>query len=97
MLYPDWQWKYWLRSIFIPLKTDFVYDSSPVKVQRQQNGRKGLGNALGLAAVTSGLGIALAVGVLVGSNYDVPVGVQNLGLRGNDFLRAGLRSVKSSL
>lgn len=27
MLYPDWQWKFWLRSIFFP-KSDLVYTKS---------------------------------------------------------------------
>jgi hypothetical protein len=97
MLYPDWQWKYWLRSIFIPFRTDFVFNSSPVQVQRQQNGRERQGKALGVVAVTSGLGLVLAVGVLAGSSYDIPVGIQDLGLKGNDFLKEGLRGVRLSL
>jgi hypothetical protein len=28
MLYPDWQFNYWLRSIFVPAKRDFVYKRS---------------------------------------------------------------------
>jgi len=28
MLYPDWQFIYWLRSVFIPIKRDFVYQKS---------------------------------------------------------------------
>lgn len=97
MLYPDWQWKYWLRSIFIPFKTDFVFASSPVKVSRKRlEGRKNRCNkAFGAVAVTSGLGVAVAVGMLVGSNYDVDVVVRVLGEKGSKFLTTGLRGLRS--
>lgn len=98
MLYPDWQWKYWLRSIFIPFKTDFVYGSSPVKIPRKRNqlqGRKRKSSAIGVVTVTSGLSVALAVGVLMGSNYDVHIAVRDLSQKGSKFLTTGLRSLRS--
>ncbi|GAD97270.1 conserved hypothetical protein [Paecilomyces variotii No. 5] len=36
MLYPDWQFKYWLRSIFVPLNRDFVFGKSAVKLQAKE-------------------------------------------------------------
>lgn len=97
MLYPDWQWKYWLRSIFIPLKRDFVYDYSPVKVSKKQLGRKkrrSASKALGAVAVTSGLGVAVALGMLVGSDYDIDAVAQELREKGNKLLTTGLRGLK---
>ncbi|KAK2765506.1 hypothetical protein FQN54_008360 [Arachnomyces sp. PD_36] len=100
MLYPDWQFKYWLRSIFIPFKTDFVYDSSPVKVDRKRNQLQGRrkkkqSKALGVITVTSGVGVAVAAGMLVGSNYDVHLVIRDLSKKGNEFLTTGLRSLRS--
>lgn len=98
MLYPDWQWKYWLRSIFIPFKSDFVFASSPVKASRKQlegNRKRRSKKAIGFVAVTSGLGVAVAAGMLVGSNSDVNVVVRELGEKGNKFLTTGLRGFSS--
>ena len=63
MMYPDWQWKYWLRSIFIP-KNDFVYGVSPEatknagKVDATKVGRVPLASIVAtgvLAAVVGGM------------------------------------------
>lgn len=37
MLYPDWQFKYWLRSVFVPLRRDFVFRRSVVRLQTEED------------------------------------------------------------
>ncbi|KAL1982657.1 hypothetical protein VTN96DRAFT_1027 [Rasamsonia emersonii] len=74
MLYPDWQFKYWLRSIFIPLSRDFVFRTSPKRVAppapaggRRRRSREGLSAATtAVATLTSGVGVAIGVGILLG-------------------------------
>ena len=79
MLYPDWQFKYWWRSVFIPYSRDFVFRTSPQKAipapelaaEKQRRGRKRRGDTLAkvattTAAVTSGLGVALGVSLALG-------------------------------
>lgn len=36
MLYPDYQFKYWWRGIFIPLSRDFFYRTSDVKLGKRR-------------------------------------------------------------
>lgn len=69
MLYPDWQFKYWLRSIFIPLSRDFVFRTSRKRVApaRRRRSREGLSAVTSaVATLTSGVGVAIGVGVLLG-------------------------------
>ena len=78
MLYPDWQFKYWWRSVFIPYSRDFVFRTSPLKAidapplaaERQRRGRQRRGTlakaATTTAVVTSGLGVALGVSLALG-------------------------------
>jgi hypothetical protein len=75
MLYPSWQFEYWLRSIFIPYKRDFVYKTSPKKItaapasssRRRTRGKSSLASTTtAAAAVASGLGVAVGVGLMLG-------------------------------
>lgn len=76
MLYPFWQFEYWWRSIFIPYKQDFVYGTSPKKIaaapaasssRRRPRGTSSLADTTTwAAAVTSGLGVAVGVGLMLG-------------------------------
>lgn len=61
MLYPDWQFNYWLRSVFIPSR-DFVFGRSPVQLPAQRKrsrdprrDRRIVGAGLGLVAIAVGL------------------------------------------
>lgn len=74
-----------------------MYDYSPVKVSKKQLGRKkrrSASKALGAVAVTSGLGVAVALGMLVGSDYDIDAVAQELREKGNKLLTTGLRGLK---
>ncbi|KAK2794813.1 hypothetical protein FQN52_007584 [Onygenales sp. PD_12] len=97
MLYPDWQWKYWLRSIFIPFKSDFVFETSPTRVTGRNQERKG--NSTGTALViTSGLGVALAVGFMVGSDLELRGSrIGQLGLKGGQDVVHAARDVLTGL
>jgi hypothetical protein len=72
MLYPYWQFNYWWRSIFIPYSRDFVFETSRQKIApapstSRRSRRRRLSNATtAVAAVTSGLGVVLAVRMLLG-------------------------------
>ncbi|KAG2414586.1 hypothetical protein HFD88_003777 [Aspergillus terreus] len=58
MLYPDWQFKFWLRSIFFPFSRDFVFKSSAVRLpgkSQQRERRSAVGTVV---AVSVGLGMA---------------------------------------
>lgn len=61
MLYPDWQFNYWLRSVFIPSR-DFVYGRSLVRLpaegkesRDQRRDRRLVGAGLGMVAIVVGL------------------------------------------
>ncbi|PGH18933.1 hypothetical protein AJ80_04260 [Polytolypa hystricis UAMH7299] len=77
MLYPDWQWKYWLRSIFIPFRSDFEFSASPVQVAGKTDKSRSGNRSL----ILPGLGMALMVGVFAGSvlEIDAPK-IRDLGL-----------------
>ncbi|KAJ5722026.1 hypothetical protein N7488_000061, partial [Penicillium malachiteum] len=73
MLYPDWQFKYWLRSIFVPLSRDFVFKGSAVRLpQADMSGKSRKANKnSGLSVVGAGMGVigaAVAVGLMCGSH-----------------------------
>lgn len=95
MLYPDWQFNYWLRSIFIPLSRDFVFRSSALRLpvqekpSRKRTHRSALGAGLGV------IGVAVAVGLMVhGSQIDMQkLGDEEIGR----VLREGLERVHSGL
>lgn len=55
MMYPDWQWRFWLRSIFIPMG-DFVYKSTGQKEGVEEKKKR---RAL-RPVVAIGLGTAVA-------------------------------------
>lgn len=69
LLYPDWQWKYWLRSIFIPFRKDFVFTTTPVRLKAKNHGKKGNAPKVG-TLLASGAGIALVL-FMVGNSLDV--------------------------
>lgn len=95
MLYPDWQFNYWLRSIFIPLSRDFVFRSSALRLpgkeqpSRKRTHRSALGAGLGV------IGVAVAVGLMVhGSQIDMQqLGDEEIGR----VLREGFERVHSGL
>jgi hypothetical protein len=68
MLYPDWQFNYWWRSVFVPKNKDFVYKKSP-KIAAPAKGRK-LGetdktrswNGVVLASIVLGAATGIAIG-----------------------------------
>ena len=71
LLYPDWQWKYWLRSIFIPFKTDFAFKTSEVSVMGKNQGQRT--NPYTTTALTlSGVGIIVGI-FLASSDRDIAV------------------------
>ncbi|KAL3705472.1 hypothetical protein TMatcc_009144 [Talaromyces marneffei ATCC 18224] len=63
MLYPDWQFNFWLRSIFVPVKRDFVYKQSLKEVapspstQKSKKGSRLLWNSAVLASVVGAVGL----------------------------------------
>ncbi|CRG86615.1 hypothetical protein PISL3812_03625 [Talaromyces islandicus] len=68
MLYPDWQFNYWWRSVFVPKNRDFVYKQSP-KIAAPAKCKKskemkitGLWNGLVLASVVLGAATGIAIG-----------------------------------
>ncbi|KAK2871888.1 hypothetical protein FQN49_002725 [Arthroderma sp. PD_2] len=83
MLYPDWQLKYWLRSIFIPFKSDFEFKSSEVRVVGTNHGRRGKSYQTSVL-VGSGLGLALVATFAAGMKYDMKV--RDLGFKGSHHL-----------
>ncbi|KMQ44946.1 hypothetical protein HL42_4365 [Trichophyton rubrum] len=80
MLYPDWQLKYWLRSIFIPFKSDFEFSSSEVRVMGKNNGQKGKPYQTSMLVV-SVLGLAVIATFAAGIKYDTKV--RDLGFKGS--------------
>jgi hypothetical protein len=71
MLYPDWQFNFWARSIFVPLRRDFVFGRSQVQLPAKDSKK---GRSVRLGGMFSGfgvLGVALVVGLIVGSQMDV--------------------------
>lgn len=46
IMFPDWQYKFWIRSVFIPWG-DLEYSTSPVAAEEEKN------NALGLGVLAS--------------------------------------------
>lgn len=61
MLYPDWQFKYWLRSIFVPLRRDFVFRRSVVRLQTEEDDDADEGNVSEKKRGRTRLGIRQAV------------------------------------
>lgn len=91
LLYPDWQWKYWLRSIFIPFKKDFVFTTSAVRLVGRN--RKERNSYKTSTLVASGVGIALVL-VLVGKYLDMNASnVRDLVLRRNRDLVETVRNI----
>ncbi|KAJ5134292.1 hypothetical protein N7448_000683 [Penicillium atrosanguineum] len=73
MLYPDWQFNFWARSIFVPLKRDFVFGRSPVQLAAKEELKKDR-RSRRLGHVASGLGlagVAVVVGLMVGLRMEV--------------------------
>ncbi|OKL59569.1 hypothetical protein UA08_05176 [Talaromyces atroroseus] len=86
MLYPDWQFNYWLRSIFVPTKRDFVYkrslkDATPSPCHDQVSRRTGTNQALRVATVIGVLSLSanllLRGGITVGELDDLSKRVAN--------------------
>jgi hypothetical protein len=76
MLYPDWQFNYWWRSVFIPKNRDFVYKQSP-KIAAPSKGRRsgeskttGVWNGLVLTSVVLGAATGLAIGGAKVGDFD---------------------------
>lgn len=67
MLYPDWQFNFWLRSIFVPVKRDFVYKQSAKEVEPSplaKNSKRGsqlLWNSAVLASVVGAVGLGAGI------------------------------------
>lgn len=54
-MYPDWQWKFWVRSFWYP-KSDFVYGTSKALAEREERrSRSVLPGLLGTATVVAGI------------------------------------------
>ncbi|KAF3484047.1 4-hydroxyacetophenone monooxygenase [Arthroderma uncinatum] len=83
MLYPDWQLKYWLRSIFVPFSSDFEFKSSEVQVVGTNHGR-GDKSYQKSVLVGSGLGLALVATFAAGLKYDLKV--RDLGFKESHHL-----------
>ncbi|EZF32545.1 hypothetical protein H101_03860 [Trichophyton interdigitale H6] len=94
MLYPDWQLKYWLRSIFIPFKSDFEFSSSDVRVMGKNNGQKGKPYQTSML-VGSGLGLAVVATFAAGIKYDTKV--KDLGFKGSHQMVAFLKDLMTQL
>lgn len=94
MLYPDWQLKYWLRSIFIPFKSDFEFSSSEIRVMGKNSGQKGKPYQTYML-VGSGLGLALVATFAAGIKYDMKV--RDLGFKGNRHLATFLKDLMAQL
>ncbi|KAL4888366.1 hypothetical protein BDV59DRAFT_211167 [Aspergillus ambiguus] len=61
MLYPDWQFKFWLRSVFFPSR-DFVWKSSRVRLPTKTvAGRKKRNAGAAVVVVSAGLAVAAAL------------------------------------
>ncbi|KAH8700799.1 putative flavin-binding monooxygenase [Talaromyces proteolyticus] len=70
MLYPDWQFKYWWRSVFVPTSRDFVYRRSVKDVGgsgpgEKRNRRSSWNGVVVLASVVGAVG--LGTGIAFGS------------------------------
>lgn len=70
MLYPDWQFNFWLRSIFVPVKRDFVYKQSAKEVAparksgkttRRRQGSQLLWNSAVVASVVGAVGLGAGI------------------------------------
>jgi hypothetical protein len=67
MLYPDWQFNFWLRSIFVPIKRDFVYKQSAKEVElsplakKSKRGSQLLWNSAVLASVVGAVGLGAGI------------------------------------
>ncbi|EEQ33015.1 hypothetical protein McanMca71_003734 [Microsporum canis] len=94
MLYPDWQLKYWVRSIFIPFKSDFEFKPSEIQVVGKNIGRKGKSYQTSVL-VGSGLGLALVVTFAAGIKYDTSF--RDLGFKGSHHLGSFLRDLTTQL
>ncbi|KAI9724781.1 MAG: hypothetical protein M1812_000057 [Candelaria pacifica] len=65
MMYPDWQWRYWLRSIFIP-KNDFEYKTSPeARMITENEAVDKVGRVSPTSIVVAGVLAAVVGGMLV--------------------------------
>lgn len=54
-MYPDWQWKFWVRSFWYPT-TDFVYGGSKALKEREEKAsRSSLPNFLGAVTVLASI------------------------------------------
>ena len=67
MLYPDWQFNFWLRSIFVPVKHDFVYKQSAKEVapwpsiRKNKRGSQLLWNSAVLASLVGAVGLGAGI------------------------------------
>lgn len=101
MLYPDWQFNFWARSIFVPLKRDFLFGRSPVQSAAKEQELKKDRQSGRLGHVASGLGlagVAIVVGLMVGSQIEVndvviARGLRNVVTRVQSECMTGLRSL----
>lgn len=59
VMFPDWQYKFWLRSVFIPWK-DFCYETSPAW-EKQLQERAGWPRASSLVAVSAVVTVIAAI------------------------------------
>lgn len=60
-MYPDWQWKFWIRSFWYP-KSDFIYEASTALVEREHTttSRSVLPELLGIVTVVAGIVAAVS-------------------------------------
>lgn len=54
-MYPDWQWKFWVRSFWYP-RSDFVYGTSKAMAEREgTRSRSALPEVLGIVTIVAGI------------------------------------------
>lgn len=99
MLYPDWQFNFRARSIFVPLKRDFVFGRSPVQLPTKDTKKDGPGGRLDRACSGFAVaGVAVVVGLMVHesmdmSAVDIAKGLRDVMTRVQSECVTGLRSL----
>lgn len=72
MLYPDWQFRFWARSVSVPLSRYFVFGGSPVQLPVKKDLEKTDNQDGSVTRLCSGLvvgaGVAVAAGLMAHSS-----------------------------
>ncbi|KAK2749249.1 hypothetical protein FQN57_006865 [Myotisia sp. PD_48] len=97
LLYPDYQIKFWLRSIFIPYRSDFAYANSPVHLRGKNHEQHQKANRNSILIAT-GLIVALAAAYTVGKAYGIDSrDIKDLAAGGRQNIFKYLRSALEQL